>query len=106
MPEIEAQFWVALILQIPIVVGVGYLLARGVFVTGRELTRREEDHQAELQRRTESLTREIEYRETLRQEEQRGRVQAEERLSVMSRGIEQITALMNDIEKEIIRGRR
>lgn len=99
------QFWLALALQIPLVVAVGWLIGSGIFVTGRELNRREKDHQDELARRTDVLTQQIEYREGLRVEERDGRLKAEERLSAMARTIEQIADLMGDIEKEIIRGR-
>lgn len=106
-PQIDfGLFWLAVVLQIPLVVGFGFLIARGIFVAGRELDRREREHQAELQRRHETLTKEIEYREKLRVEEQQARLKAEERLATMARGIEAITALMNDIEKEIIRAGR
>lgn len=106
-PSIDfGQFWLAVVLQVPLLVAFGYMIARGIFVAGRELDRREKEHQAELQRRTETLQTQIEYRETLRTEERDARLRAEERLSTMAKGIEQITGLMTDIEKEIIRGGR
>lgn len=110
------QFWLALAFQIPLVVAVGWLVAKGIFVTGREAEKRESairsqmeardaEHKLELQRRNDTLTAEIEYREKLRAEEREARLRAEDRLAIAVKSMDEVTQFLSAIEKEIIRGR-
>jgi hypothetical protein len=112
----DEQSWLAIAFQIPLLATAGVLITRGTFITGREanarveaiqkvLDRREEEHAAELKRRHDTLSAQIEYRESLRVEERDARIKAEQRLEVMAKSMDQVTDFLSSIEKEVIRGR-
>lgn len=99
MPE----WLVPLVLQIPLVAVVAWAFVTGKVHSDAELRRREAEHDAELKRRHDTLTMQINDWRTLYQQERTDRLEADKRLAVAVSEIRDGTARIEELTKEVIR---
>ena len=92
MPE----WTLPILLQLPLVVGVAFYFDR------RE-KKLQADHQAELKRRTDTLTGQIQDWRTLYSQERSDRISAEQRLAAAVSEIKDAASRIEDLTKEVIR---
>lgn len=96
----------ALVLQLPLVAVVTWAFLTGKVHSSAELTRREKEHAAELQRRSDSLSMQITDWRTLYNQERADRIEADRRLTTATGELKEVTTRVEELTKEVIRGGR
>ena len=99
MPE----WTLPVIMQIPLVAVVAWAFVTGAVHSDNELKRREAEHEAELKRRHDTLSAQIQDWRTLYDQERKDRIAADARLAVAVSEIKDATARIEDLTKEVIR---
>lgn len=96
----------ALVLQLPLVAVVTWAFLTGKVHSSSELQRREREHDAELRRRTDTLTVQVNDWRALYTQERSDRIEADRRLTTAISEIKDAAARVEDLTKEVIRGGR
>lgn len=94
---------VGVVMQIPLVAAVTYAFLRGLVHSHAELERREAEHQAELNRRTDTLSNQINDWRTLYSQERADRIAADTRLAAAVAEIKDAASRVEELTKEVIR---
>ena len=97
---------VALAVQIPLVAVVAWAFTTGKVHSPAEMKRREEEHAAELVRRSNTLTSQIDDWRGLYLQERKDRIEADRRLSSATAELKEVTTRVEDLTKEVIRSGR
>lgn len=95
-----------LVFQMPLVAVVAWAFLTGRVHSPAEMTRREEEHRAELQRRTDTLTAQVSDWRRLYDQERADRIEADRRLTTATGELRDVTGRVEELTKEVIRGGR
>lgn len=101
-----AEILIGIAVQIPLVAVVAWAFVSGQVHSDAELKRREKEHQAELQRRHDTLTGQINDWRTLHNQERADRIEADRRLTIATGELKEVTSRVEELTKEVIRGSR
>lgn len=94
---------VGLVVQLPLVSAVTWAFLTGKVHSDAELRRVQDDHQAELKRRTDTLGTQVADWKRLYEQERADRVEANQRLSTAAETIRQVMNNVEDLTREMIR---
>src|SRR5688500_10312609 len=97
---------IGLAVQVPLVAVVTWAFVTGKVHSAAELRRRENEHAAELKRRHDTLTGQINDWRALYNQERADRIEADRRLTTATGELKEVTARVEDLTKEVIRGGR
>lgn len=95
-----------LVLQLPLVAVVAWAFLTGKVHSSAELERREREHDAEMRRRGDTMTAQINDWRALYNQERADRIEADRRLTTATGELKEVTARVEELTKEVIRGGR